>query len=196
VPVKRIDEDYDEFYKNTTDKFQAIAKLIRECQRTRQPVLVGTVSIEKSELLSEYPQKEGVKHNVLNARFHERRRISSRRPENRRGDDRHQHGRTRHRHPAWRQCRDSASRRAEGHGRGPKGSRDRDQGRSRRKAERLLESGGLYVVGTERHESRRIDNQLRGRSGRQGDPGLLPSSTSASKTICCASSGRTRCLPT
>src|SRR5690606_8505926 len=70
VPVRRIDEE-DEFYKNTADKFQAIAKSIREKQQIGQPVLVGTVSIEKSELLSEYLDKEGVKHAVLNARFHE-----------------------------------------------------------------------------------------------------------------------------
>ena len=70
VPVGRIDEE-DEFYKNTADKFQAIAKSIREKQQIGQPVLVGTVSIEKSELLSSYLDKEGVKHNVLNARFHE-----------------------------------------------------------------------------------------------------------------------------
>ncbi|TNF05668.1 MAG: preprotein translocase subunit SecA, partial [Sphingomonadales bacterium] len=70
VPVQRIDED-DEFYKNTTDKFQAIAKAIKEKSETGQPVLVGTVSIEKSEMLSEYLKAEGVKHAVLNARFHE-----------------------------------------------------------------------------------------------------------------------------
>ncbi|MDX2287908.1 MAG: preprotein translocase subunit SecA, partial [Hyphomicrobiaceae bacterium] len=69
-PVQRIDEE-DEFYKNTADKFQAIAKAIREKSELGQPVLVGTVSIEKSELLSEYLKKEGVRHNVLNARFHE-----------------------------------------------------------------------------------------------------------------------------
>src|SRR6187399_1044853 len=70
VPVLRIDEE-DEFYKNTADKFQAIAKSIGEKSKTGQPVLVGTVSIEKSELLSSYLDKEGVKHAVLNARFHE-----------------------------------------------------------------------------------------------------------------------------
>jgi preprotein translocase subunit SecA len=70
VPVQRIDED-DEFYKNTHDKFGAIAKLIREKNEIGQPVLVGTVSIEKSELLSEFLNAEGVKHSVLNARFHE-----------------------------------------------------------------------------------------------------------------------------
>src|SRR3546814_729072 len=70
LPVQRIDEE-DEFYKNARDKFQAIAKLIREKNEIGQPVLVGTVSIEKSELLSDYLNKEGVKHSVLNARFPE-----------------------------------------------------------------------------------------------------------------------------
>ncbi|HQA17759.1 MAG TPA: preprotein translocase subunit SecA, partial [Novosphingobium sp.] len=70
VPVQRIDEE-DEFYKNTNDKFKAIAKLIADRSKTGQPVLVGTVSIEKSELLSEFLNQEGVKHAVLNARFHE-----------------------------------------------------------------------------------------------------------------------------
>ena len=70
LPVARIDEE-DEFYKNTADKFGAIAKAIKEKQEIGQPVLVGTVSIEKSELLSEYLDKEGVRHSVLNARFHE-----------------------------------------------------------------------------------------------------------------------------
>src|SRR6187399_234446 len=70
VPVKRVDEE-DEFYKNTQDKFQAIAKEIKERQDKGQPVLVGTVSIEKSEMLSEFLEREGIKHSVLNARFHE-----------------------------------------------------------------------------------------------------------------------------
>src|SRR3712207_2675598 len=69
VPVQRIDED-DEFYKNINDKFSAIAKAIKAKQEVGQPVLVGTVSIEKSEMLSEYLQREGIKHSVLNARFH------------------------------------------------------------------------------------------------------------------------------
>src|SRR5262245_44038609 len=70
VPVQRQDDD-DEFYKNITDKFGAIAKEIKERQDKGQPVLVGTVSIEKSEMLSEYLDKEGIQHSVLNARFHE-----------------------------------------------------------------------------------------------------------------------------
>src|SRR5436190_21353185 len=69
VAVCRIDED-DEFYKNITDKFGAIAKEIKERQKKGQPVLVGTVSIEKSEMLSEFLEREGIQHSVLNARFH------------------------------------------------------------------------------------------------------------------------------
>ncbi len=107
-PVARIDED-DQFYKNTMDKFQAIAKAIREKNDIGQPVLVGTVSIEKSELLSAFLEQEGVEHEVLNARQHEREahivaqagRIGC-------GDHRHQHGRPRHRHPAGRQSSNSA----------------------------------------------------------------------------------------
>jgi preprotein translocase subunit SecA len=103
VPVQRIDDE-DEFYKN-------IAPISSRASRRRsarkgqagQPVLVGTVSIEKSELLSEYLNKEGVKHSVLNARFHERKRISWRRRGAGRRHHRHQHGRPRHRHPAGRQ---------------------------------------------------------------------------------------------
>jgi preprotein translocase subunit SecA len=70
VPVQRKDED-DEFYKNITDKFAAIAKEIKHRQEIGQPVLVGTVSIEKSEMLSEFLDREGIRHEVLNARFHE-----------------------------------------------------------------------------------------------------------------------------
>ena len=117
----------------------------------------------------------------------------------RRGHHRHQHGRARHRHPARRQRRVPHRGRAEGHARGgPErdAAIDADQGRSRRReARKVLEAGGLFVLGTERHESRRIDNQLRGRSGRQGDPGPVAGSTCASRTTCCASSGRTRCSP-
>src|SRR3546814_1738079 len=77
LPVQRIDEE-DEFYKNTHDKFRAIAKSIKEHADKGQPVLVGTVSIEKSELLSEFLHQEKVKHNVLHARLHERDRKSTR----------------------------------------------------------------------------------------------------------------------
>ena len=174
VPVQRVDEE-DEFYKNTADKFQAIAKLIRERYETGQPVLVGTVSIEKSEMLSEFLNQEGVKHNVLNARFHEM--------------EAHivaQAGRlgavTIATNMAGRgtdiQLGGNAEFRFEDELRDVPEGPERDAGIARIKAEvaeekaKVLAAGGLCVIGTERHESRRIDNQLRGRSGRQGDPGL------------------------
>ncbi|GEN98488.1 protein translocase subunit SecA [Novosphingobium sediminis] len=174
VPVQRVDEE-DEFYKNTQDKFQAIAKLIRTRYDTGQPVLVGTVSIEKSEMLSEFLNQEGVKHNVLNARFHEM--------------EAHivaQAGRlgavTIATNMAGRgtdiQLGGNAEFRIEDELRDMPEGAERDAAVARIKAEvaeekaKVLAAGGLCVIGTERHESRRIDNQLRGRSGRQGDPGL------------------------
>jgi preprotein translocase subunit SecA len=174
LPVQRIDED-DEFYKNTLDKFAAIAKAIKEKNEIGQPVLVGTVSIEKSELLSQFLDKEGVKHAVLNARMHEQEaRIVA------------QAGRlgavTIATNMAGRgtdiQLGGNVEYRIEDElGDMPQGP-DRDTAIARIKAEVAAEkeqvkaAGGLFVLGTERHESRRIDNQLRGRSGRQGDPGL------------------------
>ncbi len=174
VPVKRVDDE-DEFYKNTVDKFAAIAKSIREKAEGGQPVLVGTVSIEKSELLSEFLEKEGVAHKVLNARFHEQeahivaqagRKSAVTIATNMagRGTDIQLGG-----HLEFR-VEDELSEMAEG--------KERDAAIERIKEEivaekaEVLSNGGLYVLGTERHESRRIDNQLRGRSGRQGDPGL------------------------
>jgi preprotein translocase subunit SecA len=174
VPVQRIDDE-DEFYKNTMDKFAAIAKLIRDKYENGQPVLVGTVSIEKSELLSEFLTKEGVKHNVLNARFHEMEAhivaqagrlgaVTIATNMAGRGTDIQLGGNTEFRIED--ELRDL-----------PEGP-ERNAGIARIKAEvaeekaKVLAAGGLCVIGTERHESRRIDNQLRGRSGRQGDPGM------------------------
>ena len=174
VPVQRVDEE-DEFYKNTLDKFAAIARLIREKHEKGQPVLVGTVSIEKSELLSEFLRKEGVKHNVLNARFHEMEAhivaqagrlgaVTIATNMAGRGTDIQLGGNVEFRIED--ELRDLPD--------GP----EREAGIARIKAEvaaekqQVLAAGGLCVIGTERHESRRIDNQLRGRSGRQGDPGM------------------------
>jgi len=174
LPVARIDEE-DEFYKNTADKFQAIAKAIKEKNAIGQPVLVGTVSIEKSELLSQYLDREGVKHSVLNARFHEQEaRIVAQAGRlgavtiatnmAGRGTDIQLGGNVEYR------IQDELA----GLPEGP----ERDEAIARIKAEvaeekqKVIAAGGLFVLGTERHESRRIDNQLRGRSGRQGDPGL------------------------
>ncbi len=174
VQVLRIDEN-DEFYKNTADKFAAIAKSIREAHERGQPVLVGTVSIEKSELLSEYLNKEGVEHAVLNARFHEMEAhivaqagrlgaVTIATNMAGRGTDIKLGGNLEFRTED--ECGDMPD--------GP----ERDAAITRIAAEieaekaKVLEAGGLFVLATERHESRRIDNQLRGRSGRQGDPGL------------------------
>jgi preprotein translocase subunit SecA len=174
VPVKRIDVD-DEFYKNATDKYGAIVKAIREASMKGQPVLVGTVSIEKSEMLSEYLNKEGVEHNVLNARFHEQEAhivaqagrlgaVTIATNMAGRGTDIQLGGNVEFR------VEDELGQMEPG----PDKDREIERIRSEVEAERdaVRAAGGLFVLGTERHESRRIDNQLRGRSGRQGDPGL------------------------
>jgi preprotein translocase subunit SecA len=174
VPVKRIDED-DQFYKNIQDKFGAIAKTIREANERGQPVLVGTVSIEKSELLSEYLNKEGVEHSVLNARMHEREayivaqagRIGAVTIATNmagRGTDIQLGGNLEFR------IEEELSELEEGPARDAAIAALKAEIEEER--ERVRAAGGLFVLATERHESRRIDNQLRGRSGRQGDPGL------------------------
>lgn len=174
LPVKRVDEE-DEFYKTTEEKFAAIAKKIREHSAKGQPVLVGTVSIEKSELLSDFLKKEGVEHAVLNARHHELEAgivaqagrlgaVTIATNMAGRGTDIQLGG-------------NLEFRVEEELGEMPEGP-ERDAAIEQIKREiaaekaRVQEAGGLFVLGTERHESRRIDNQLRGRSGRQGDPGL------------------------
>jgi preprotein translocase subunit SecA len=174
VPVGRIDEE-DEFYKNTADKFQAIARSIKEKQQIGQPVLVGTVSIEKSELLSSYLDKEGVKHAVLNARFHEMEAhivaqagrlgaVTIATNMAGRGTDIQLGGNVEFR------IEDELKELEEGARRDAAIAQIKTEVAAER--EKVLAAGGLFVLGTERHESRRIDNQLRGRSGRQGDPGL------------------------
>ncbi len=174
LPVQRIDEE-DEFYKNTTDKFQAIAKAIREKNEIGQPILVGTVSIEKSELLSNYLEKEKVPHEILNARQHEREahivaqagRIGAVTIATNmagRGTDIQLGGNIEFR------IDEELAEIAEGPERDAAVQKLTDEVKAER--QRVIDAGGLFVLGTERHESRRIDNQLRGRSGRQGDPGL------------------------
>ncbi len=174
VPVQRIDEE-DEFYKNTADKFQAIARLIADKSTEGQPVLVGTVSIEKSEMLSEYLRELGVKHNVLNARFHEREAhivaqagrlgaVTIATNMAGRGTDIKLGGNIEFR------IEDELAEVSEGPARAAAISKIKAEVDAAR--DQVLAVGGLCVIGTERHESRRIDNQLRGRSGRQGDPGM------------------------
>ncbi len=174
VPVSRIDED-DEFYKNTIDKFKAIAKAIAEKSEIGQPTLVGTVSIEKSELLSKFLDEEGVKHSVLNARFHESEAhivaqagrmgaVTIATNMAGRGTDIQLGGNVEFR------IEDELKDMPEGAARDAAIAKIKEEVAAER--EQVLQAGGLFVLGTERHESRRIDNQLRGRSGRQGDPGL------------------------
>lgn len=138
VPVKRIDRE-DVVYKTKAEKYDAVVEAVREAHKTGRPVLVGTATIEVSELLSRKLKKNGIAHNVLNAKYHEKEaEIIA---------DAGQHGAV-----------TIATNMA---GRGTDIKLDED----------ARAAGGLLVIGTERHESRRIDNQLRGRSGRQGDPG-------------------------
>ena len=174
LPISRVDEE-DTFYKDTNDKFAGIAKTIAEKAKIGQPVLVGTVSIEKSEMLSDFLTAEGVAHKILNARFHEQEAhivaqagsigaVTIATNMAGRGTDIQLGGNVEFR------IEDELN----GVPEGP----ERDAAIAKIKAEvaenkaQVLAAGGLFVLGTERHESRRIDNQLRGRSGRQGDPGL------------------------
>ena len=172
VPVARKDED-DEVYRTAMEKYEAVIKLIGECKERGQPCLVGTTSIEKSELISKLLKQRGIGHNVLNARYHEQEAgIIA------------QAGRpgavTIATNMAGRGTDIKLGGNAEMLARAEVGE---DEGEAyeaalaRHKAEveankaLVMAAGGLFVIGTERHESRRIDNQLRGRSGRQGDPG-------------------------
>ncbi len=169
VNVARKDYD-DEIYRTVDEKYNAIISLIEECHKRRQPMLIGTVSIEKSELLSEFLKKKKIPHQVLNARYHEREAhiiAQAGRPGGvtiatnmaGRGTDIMLGG-----NPEM-LILDTY---------GNKATEEQKQKiieQVKKDKQAVIEAGGLYVVGTERHESRRIDNQLRGRSGRQGDPG-------------------------
>ena len=174
LPVRRIDED-DEFYKNQEDKFAAIVKAIEEKAAIGQPVLVGTVSIEKSELLSNYLNNAKVKHEVLNARYHEHEAhivaqagrlgaVTIATNMAGRGTDIQLGGNVEFR------IQDELGAMEEGPERSEAEARIAREVAEEK--EKVIAAGGLFVLATERHESRRIDNQLRGRSGRQGDPGL------------------------
>ncbi|MBA4208538.1 MAG: preprotein translocase subunit SecA [Parvibaculum sp.] len=172
-PVARIDED-DEVYRSAREKYEAMIVEIEECAKRGQPVLVGTTSIEKSETLSELLKKKKVKHKVLNARYHEQEAhivaqagvpgaVTIATNMAGRGTDIQLGGNL-----EMRLADETAGIEDEA-----ALARKTDEVRAdveAKKAEALA-AGGLYVIGTERHESRRIDNQLRGRSGRQGDPG-------------------------
>ncbi|PCI56867.1 MAG: preprotein translocase subunit SecA [Alphaproteobacteria bacterium] len=171
--ISRIDHE-DKIYKSLREKEDAIIGLIEECMDRKQPILVGTVSIEKSETLSARLKKAKIKHNVLNARHHEREAyivgqagqlgaITIATNMAGRGTDIQLGGNADMLvqdaiDPSW--SEDKQEKEAQ---------KIRDDVEKDKKL--VIEAGGLYIVGTERHESRRIDNQLRGRSGRQGDPG-------------------------
>jgi len=137
-PMIRVDYQ-DVVYKTEKEKFTAVVREIKELHAQRRPVLVGTISIEKSERLSDLLTKEGIRHHVLNAKYHEKEAeiiAQAGQPE-----------------------MVTISTNMAG------------RGTDIKLGEGVAAIGGLHIIGTERHESRRIDNQLRGRSGRQGDPG-------------------------
>jgi preprotein translocase subunit SecA len=173
VPVARADDD-DEIYRTIEEKNDAIVETIRDCAARGQPVLVGTVSIEKSESLSEVLKKQKIKHNVLNARYHEMEAqiisqagvpggVTIATNMAGRGTDIQLGG-----NADMRIAVESIGIEDEAE---KKRIADRIRAEIAEAKKKVIEAGGLYVLGTERHESRRIDNQLRGRSGRQGDPG-------------------------
>jgi preprotein translocase subunit SecA len=170
VDVQRIDHD-DEVYRTTEERDDAVIELISECRDRGQPVLVGTVSIEKSEALSAVLKARKVQHQVLNARFHaeEAKIIAEAGVPGAvtiatnmagRGTDIQLGGNL-----------DMRLEAAAEDGEISAADRDAIADEVAKLKEQALAAGGLYVIGTERHESRRIDNQLRGRTGRQGDPG-------------------------
>lgn len=146
-PIQRVDND-DLIFQTETGKLRAIARKVKELQKKGQPVLIGTISIEKNELLSEYLKREGIKFEMLNAKNHERE-----------GEIVAQAGRE----GAVTVATNMAGRGVDIKLGGAPYSNDN--------YEKVKNLGGLFVLGTERHDARRIDNQLRGRSGRQGDPG-------------------------
>ena len=138
VPVKRQDLE-DAVYKTQKEKFRAVCDAIEEAHAKHQPVLVGTITIDNSELLSGMLKRRGIKHNVLNAKFHE--------------------------------LEAEIVAQAGIHDAGTIATNMAGRGTDIKLDDEARAAGGLKIIGTERHESRRIDNQLRGRSGRQGDPG-------------------------
>ena len=147
IKISRKDQD-DEIYRTSEEKYEAIIDSIVESNKKGQPILVGTTSIERSEYLSKLLKDKKVKHSVLNAKYHEQEaEIISQ---------------------AGSFGRVTIATNMAGRGTdiqlGGTDSSEDDKAKA-------IKAGGLYVIGTERHESRRIDNQLRGRSGRQGDPG-------------------------
>ena len=173
LPVARKDEN-DEVYLNEADKWEAIANEIKEAHDKGQPVLVGTVSVEKSEHLSALLTRKGIRHEVLNAKNHAREAMIIAEAGAKgavtiatnmagRGTDIKLGG-----NPEFRARKRAGTNATEEQ---YKAALEIEKENWKKDYEEVKSLGGLYVIGTERHESRRIDNQLRGRSGRQGDPG-------------------------
>ena len=178
-PMVRIDSD-DEVYRTAKEKYKAIIALIEECHKRNQPILVGTTSIEKSETLSELLKPKNVPHQVLNARYHEQEAhivaqagvpgaVTIATNMAGRGTDIQLGGNAGMLLADWIEARQAAG--EEPTAAEIEAERLKINAEVEEKKAIALKAGGLYVLGTERHESRRIDNQLRGRSGRQGDPG-------------------------
>ena len=194
-PCIRIDHS-DAIYKTARGKYNAVIEQIIECNKRGQPVLVGTISIEKSEMLGNLLKKKGVKHNILNAKYHEREAeivaqagkfegVTIATNMAGRGTDIMLGG-----NPEYLAKHDMRSQKidedviseatgfAETDNEEVLNARENYQSllnkykeQLKKEAQKVKDAGGLFIIGTERHESRRIDNQLRGRSGRQGDPG-------------------------
>ena len=194
-PMIRKDRN-DEVYRTAEGKYRAVVRQILECHKKGQPVLVGTVSVEKSEMLSRILKKEGIRHNVLNAKYHEKEaeivaragefgavtistNMAGRGTDIMLGGNPEFMAKTEMRRQGYEEGIIAEST-------GTADTEDEELLAARSvykklyehykkeiepEAARVREAGGLFVLGTERHESRRIDNQLRGRSGRQGDPG-------------------------
>lgn len=172
-PIARKDED-DQVYRTAVEKYRAMINDAKEAHERGQPVLLGTTSIEKSELLSQMLQKEGIEHNVLNARHHEQEAqivgdagrlgaVTIATNMAGRGTDIQLGGNVEMKVMAALEANPDAD---------PVELRAEEEAKHAEEKEKVLAVGGLCVLASERHESRRIDNQLRGRSGRQGDPGL------------------------
>lgn len=194
-PVQRIDHQ-DVVYKTEKAKFNAVIEQIIECNKKGQPVLVGTVTIDKSELLSKMLKVKGIKHNILNAKFHELEAhivaqagklgaVTIATNMAGRGTDIKLGGNAEFLAKDFMKkkgCPDHILAEADGFGDTDdeeilvarkiyKDLLEKFTAVTKEEEKKVIEAGGLFIIGTERHESRRIDNQLRGRSGRQGDPG-------------------------
>ena len=171
-PIARVDED-DQVYRTAMEKYRAMIEETKTAHAKGQPVLLGTTSIEKSELLSQLLKQEGIEHNVLNARHHEQEAqivadagrlgaVTIATNMAGRGTDIQLGGNVDLKVMEALEANPDAD---------PVALRAEEEAKHATEKQKVLDAGGLFVMASERHESRRIDNQLRGRSGRQGDPG-------------------------